>query len=66
MHHLVDSYPGMGAGGLWIPDMKELAGGADDWQMPSDASCRITWDQVRSYALACKSWRKHLYAHAAA
>ena len=37
------------AGGQWLPDMKELAGGADDWQMATDASCRITWEQVRCH-----------------
>ena len=28
--------------------MKELAGGADDWQMPGDAAVRISWEQVRA------------------
>ena len=37
----------MGAGGLWTPDMAELAGGAHHWLMPGDASCSATWDQVR-------------------
>ena len=35
-----------GAGGLWLPEMKELAGGECDWQQGGDAPLRITWDQV--------------------
>ena len=35
-----------GAGGLWLSEMKELAGGECDWQQGGDAPLRITWDQV--------------------
>ena len=38
------------AGGQWLPDMKELAGGRDDWQQPGDAPERITWEAIRRYA----------------
>ena len=34
------------AGGQWLPEMKELAGGADDWQTPGDAAVRVSWEQV--------------------
>ncbi|KAK9828636.1 hypothetical protein WJX72_001237 [[Myrmecia] bisecta] len=37
-------------GGQWLPEMKELAGGADEWLQPGDQPLRITWDQVRQYA----------------
>ena len=29
-----------------MPEMKELAGGADDWLLPGDAPLRVTWTQV--------------------
>ncbi len=34
------------AGGQWLPDVKELAGGSDEWQQAGDPPLRITWDQV--------------------
>ena len=37
-------------GGQWLPDMKELAGGRDDWQHAGDAPQRITWEGIRQYA----------------
>lgn len=37
-------------GGQWLPDMKDLAGGVDEWQQPGDSPLRITWEQVRLYA----------------
>ena len=45
------------AGGHWLPEMKELAGGADDWQTAGDAALRVTWDQVgcAGFLLLCGS-----------
>jgi len=37
-------------GGQWLPDLKELAGGVDEWQLPGDRPVRVTWAQVREYA----------------
>ena len=34
------------AGGQWLPELKQLAGGADDWQLPGDKPLRIDWNQV--------------------
>lgn len=36
------------AGGCWLPDVKQLAGGLDEWQQPGDPPLRITWDQASS------------------
>lgn len=33
-------------GGQWLPELKQLAGGADDWQLPGDKPLRIAWSQV--------------------
>ncbi|KAA6423422.1 MAG: periplasmic binding, partial [Trebouxia sp. A1-2] len=37
-------------GGQWLPDMKELAGGRDEWQQPGDAPQRVTWEAVQRSA----------------
>ena len=42
-------------GGHWLPDMKELAGGNDDWQLPGDPAVRIDWDQVLDFAAIVSS-----------
>ena len=34
------------AGGQWLPELKHLAGGADDWQLPGDKPRRVDWDEV--------------------
>ena len=47
----VPGYLAAAAGGLWLPDVKCLAGGADEWQVPGDAPLRITWEQVSAKAL---------------
>jgi hypothetical protein len=38
------------AGGQWLPDIKQLAGGSDEWQQPGDPPLRITWDQAKLVA----------------
>lgn len=43
LHHPMWCFP---AGGQWLPDVKQLAGGADEWQQPGDPPVRISWDQV--------------------
>ena len=35
------------AGGHWVPEMIETAGGTDVFAKPGDHSARLTWDQVR-------------------
>jgi iron complex transport system substrate-binding protein len=35
------------AGGHWVPEMIEIAGGIDVFAKPGDHSARLTWDQVR-------------------
>jgi iron complex transport system substrate-binding protein len=35
------------AGGHWVPEMIELAGGIDAAARPGDHSARLTWEQVR-------------------
>jgi iron complex transport system substrate-binding protein len=35
------------AGGHWIPEMVEIAGGTDVFARPGDHSARLTWDQLR-------------------
>ena len=38
------------AGGQWLPDMKELAGGVDACQVAGEAPQRITWETTRQAA----------------
>ena len=38
----------MCAGGLWLPEMVDLACGRDEAQEPGQASRAITWDEVRA------------------
>jgi len=35
------------AGGHWVPEMVEIAGGTDVFARPGDHSARLSWDQVR-------------------
>jgi len=35
------------AGGHWVPEMIEIAGGTDVFAKPGDHSARLTWEQVR-------------------
>ena len=35
------------AGGHWVPEMIEIAGGIDVFAKPGDHSARLTWEQVR-------------------
>ncbi|MEA2558764.1 MAG: iron complex transport system substrate-binding protein [Acidobacteriota bacterium] len=35
------------AGGHWVPEMIETAGGIDVFAQPGDHSARLTWDQIR-------------------
>jgi iron complex transport system substrate-binding protein len=35
------------AGGHWVPEMIEIAGGIDVFAKPGDHSARLTWDQIR-------------------
>lgn len=50
-------------GGQWLPDVKELAGGADEWQQAGDAPLRITWDQVHPHS-RLKSWTATVFSGA--
>jgi iron complex transport system substrate-binding protein len=36
------------AGGHWVPEMIEIAGGSDAFARPGDHSRRLTWDEVRA------------------
>ncbi len=36
------------AGGHWVPEMIEIAGGADALARPGDHSRRLTWDDIRA------------------
>lgn len=62
-------------GGQWLPDVKQLAGGSDEWQQPGDPPLRISWDQVsfmsalplelasRCYVSSSRNWvSKHTRA----
>ena len=35
------------AGGHWVPEMIEIAGGIDVFAKPGDHSARLTWEQIR-------------------
>lgn len=35
------------AGGHWVPEMVEIAGGIDVFARPGDHSARLNWDQIR-------------------
>jgi cobyrinic acid a,c-diamide synthase/ABC-type Fe3+-hydroxamate transport system substrate-binding protein len=37
-------------GGHWLPEMKQLAGGADELQEPGAPATALRWEQVLSYA----------------
>ena len=37
-------------GGHWLPEMKQLAGGADELQEPGAPAVALRWEQVLSYA----------------
>ena len=39
------------AGGLWLPEMVDLAGGCSGAQEPGAPAQAITWDQVRTCAV---------------
>lgn len=38
------------AGGHWLPEMKQLAGGIDEMQDPGAAAERLRWEQVLAYS----------------